>query len=94
MIYLAGVVYVVVVLFFVGTTAFIVRAWTRMRYWHKSPSDLHYIAAGSALLASAGAGVFAASQIVLALGMRSKKPDITVHKEDVDYNLAVNDDQF
>jgi hypothetical protein len=68
MIYLAGVIYVVVVLFFVGTTAFVVRAWTRMRYWHKSPSDLHYIAAGSALLASAGVGVFAASQIVLALG--------------------------
>jgi hypothetical protein len=70
MIYLAGLIYVVVVLFFVGTTAFGLRAWTRRRYWHKSPSDLHYIAAGLALLASAGVGVFVASQIVLALGSK------------------------
>ena len=37
-------------------------------YWHKSPSDLHYIVAGAALLASAGIGVLIASQIVVALG--------------------------
>jgi hypothetical protein len=42
--------------------------WTRRRYWHKSPSDLHYIVAGAALLASAGIGVLIASQIVVALG--------------------------
>ena len=68
MLYLVVLIYVIVILWFVGTTAFIVRAWTRRRYPHKSPSDLHYIAAGSALLVSAGAGVFVASQIVLALG--------------------------
>jgi uncharacterized membrane protein HdeD (DUF308 family) len=61
-------IYAGAVLLCVGTTAWIVRAWTRRRYWHKSPSDLHYIAAGAALLASAGIGVFVASQIVLALG--------------------------
>jgi len=44
------------------------RAWTRRRYWHKSPSDLHYVVAGTALLLSAGIGVAVASQIVVALG--------------------------
>jgi hypothetical protein len=61
-------IYVGAVVFFVGTTAWIVRAWTRRRYWHKSPSDLHYIVAAAALLASAGIGIVVASQIVLALG--------------------------
>ena len=44
------------------------RAWTRRRYPHKSPSDLHYIAAGAALLVGAGLGILIASQIVIALG--------------------------
>ena len=61
-------IYVGAVLFCVGTTARIVRSWTRRRYWHKSPSDLHYIVAGAALLASAGIGVLIGSQIVVALG--------------------------
>lgn len=61
-------IYAGAVLFCVGTTAWIVRAWTRRRYWHKSPSDLHYIVAGAALLASAGVGLVVASQIVVALG--------------------------
>jgi hypothetical protein len=56
------------VLFCVGTTARIVRAWTRRRYPHKSTSDLHYIVVGAALIASAGIGVVVASQIVVALG--------------------------
>jgi len=56
------------VVFCVGTTAWILRAWTRRRYWHKSPSDLHYVVAGTALLLSAGIGVAVASQIVVALG--------------------------
>jgi hypothetical protein len=34
----------------------------------ESPSDLHYIVGGAALLVSAGIGVLVASQIVLALG--------------------------
>src|SRR5207302_1785897 len=33
-------IYLAAVLFCVGTTAWILRAWTRRRYWHKSPSDL------------------------------------------------------
>jgi hypothetical protein len=68
MIFVVVSIYAGAVLFCVGTTAWIVRAWTRRRYWHKSPSDLHYIAAGAALLASAGIGVVVASQIVVALG--------------------------
>src|SRR5262249_27011284 len=50
-------IYLAAVLFCVGTTAWILRAWTRRRYWHKSPSDLHYVVAGTALLLSAGIGV-------------------------------------
>jgi hypothetical protein len=61
-------IYAGAVLLCVGTTACIVRAWTRRRYWHKSPSDLHYIVVGAALLVSAGIGVVVASQIVVALG--------------------------
>jgi uncharacterized membrane protein HdeD (DUF308 family) len=60
-------IYAGTVLLYVGTTALIVRAWTRRRYWHKSPSDLHYIAVGAALLVSAGIGIVIASQIVVAL---------------------------
>jgi hypothetical protein len=48
----------------VGTTALLVRTWTRRRYSHKSPSDLHYILVGAALLLSAGIGVAIASQLV------------------------------
>jgi hypothetical protein len=60
-------IYAVAVLFCVVITALIVRAWTRRRYSHKSPSDLHYIAAGAALLVGAGIGIMIASQIVMAL---------------------------
>ena len=63
----ASIIYAVTVLFCVGITAWIVRARTRRRYWHKSPSDLHYIAAGAALLVGAGIGILIASQIVMAL---------------------------
>jgi hypothetical protein len=61
-------IYLAAVLVCVGTTAWILRSWTRRRYWHKSPSDLHYVVAGAALLLSAGIGVAIASQIVVALG--------------------------
>jgi hypothetical protein len=61
-------IYAVAVLFCVGITAWIVRAWTRRRYWHKTPSDLHYIAVGAALLVGAGIGILIASQIVVVLG--------------------------
>jgi hypothetical protein len=61
-------IYVGVVLVCVGTMGWLVRAWTRRRYWHKSPSDLHYVAVSAALLVSAGIGVVIASQIVVALG--------------------------
>src|SRR5262249_23538881 len=59
-------IYLAAVVFCVGTTAWILRAWTRRRYWHKSPSDLHYVVAGTALLLSAGIGGAGASQIVVA----------------------------
>jgi hypothetical protein len=52
----------------VATAAWLLRGWTRKRYWHKGPSDLHYIVVGAALLASAGARLAVASQIVVALG--------------------------
>src|SRR5258707_15679755 len=60
-------IYLAAVLFCVGTTAWILRAWTRRRYWHKSPSDLHYVVAGAALLLSAGIGVAVASQNIVEL---------------------------
>ena len=60
-------IYAGVVLLCVGTTALLVRTWTRRRYWHKSPSDLHYILVGAALLLSAGIGAAVASQLVVAL---------------------------
>jgi len=68
MTFVVPLIYVGAVLLCVGTTAWIVRAWTRKRYWHRTPSDLHYIVAGTALLMSAGIGVVVASQIVVALG--------------------------
>src|SRR5262249_15433802 len=61
-------IYLAAVLFCVGTTALLLRAWTRSRYGHKGPSDMHYGVAGTALLLSAGIGVAVASQIVVALG--------------------------
>jgi TRAP-type C4-dicarboxylate transport system permease small subunit len=61
-------IYAVAVLFCVGIAAWIARAWTRRRYWHKGPSDLHYIAVGAALLVSSGIGILIASQIVMLLG--------------------------
>ena len=61
-------IYIGAVFFCVGTTAWLLRIWTRRRYWHKSPSDLQYIVAGMALLLSAGIGVLVASQIAVALG--------------------------
>jgi hypothetical protein len=61
-------VYAGAVLSCVVTAAWFLRAWTRRRYWHRSPSDLHYIIVGAALIASAGAGIAVASQIVVALG--------------------------
>ena len=61
-------IYAGAVLFCVGTAAWIVRAWTRRRYPHKSPSDLHYLVVGIVLLVSAGIGILVASQIVMVLG--------------------------
>jgi hypothetical protein len=51
-----------------GVAAWIARAWTRRRYQHKSPSDLHYIVVGIILLVSAGIGMLVASYIVVAIG--------------------------
>ena len=62
------IIYAGIVLLYVGTAAWIVRAWTRKRYRDKSPSDLHYIAVGIVLVVSAGLGVLVASQIVVVLG--------------------------
>jgi hypothetical protein len=65
------IIYAGIVLLYVGTAAWIVRAWTRKRYRDKSPSDLHYIAVGIVLVVSAGLGVLVASQIVGIQGKRS-----------------------
>jgi uncharacterized membrane protein YidH (DUF202 family) len=62
------IIYAGAVLLYVGTAAWIVRAWTQRRYRDKSPSDLHYIAVGIVLVVSAGLGVLVASQIVMVLG--------------------------
>jgi hypothetical protein len=66
MVFVVGSIYAGTILFCVGATAWLLRAWTRRRYPHKSPSDLHYT--GTALLLSAGIGVLVASQIVMVLG--------------------------
>jgi len=68
MIFVVASIYAGAVLFCVGTTAWLLRAWARRRYWYESPSDLHYVVVGTALLLSAGIGVAVASQIVVALG--------------------------
>jgi hypothetical protein len=51
-----------------GGSGLIARDWTRRRYQHKSPSDLHYIVVGIILLVSAGIGMLVASYIVVAIG--------------------------
>jgi len=56
------------ILLALGVAAWIARAWTRRRYQHKSPSDLHYIVVGVILLVSAGIGMLVASYIVVAIG--------------------------
>jgi hypothetical protein len=66
----ATIIYAGTILFFLLTAALVVRAWTRRRYWHKSPSDFHYIVVSLILLIGAGIGIFVASQIVVALGYR------------------------
>ena len=63
-----SIIYAGTILFFLGTAALIMRAWTRRRYPHKSPSDLHYIVVSIVLLVSAGLGIMVALQIVEALG--------------------------
>jgi hypothetical protein len=68
MAFMVASIYALAVLFCVAIAACVVRAWTRRRYPHKNPSDLHYIAAGAALLVGAGLGILIASQIVIALG--------------------------
>lgn len=61
-------IYATAILLCCGATAVLIRAWTRRRYWHKGPSDLHYIACSAALLVSAGAGALAGSFLVLMVG--------------------------
>ena len=68
MVFVVGSIYAGTILFCVGVMALLLRAWTRRRYPHKSPSDLHYIVTGTALLLSAGIGVLVASQVVIVLG--------------------------
>ena len=52
MVFVVGSIYAGTILFCVGVMALLLRAWTRRRYPHKSPSDLHYIVTGTALLLS------------------------------------------
>jgi hypothetical protein len=61
-------IYAGTILLALGVAAWIARAWTRRRYQHKSPSDLHYIVVGIILLVSAGIGMLVASYIVVAIG--------------------------
>jgi len=77
-------IYAGTVLLYVGTAAWIVRAWTRRRYRHKSPSDLHYIAASIILIVSAGIGVVVASQIVVALGYTGQDGRFNSNSPNVD----------
>jgi hypothetical protein len=65
---LISIIYAVTILFFVGTAALILLAWTRRRFPDRSPSDLTYVAVGVILLASAGIGMWVASQVVVLLG--------------------------
>src|SRR5262249_18308069 len=79
-----SIIYAGTVLLCVGTAAWIVRAWTRRRYRHKSPSDLHYIAASIILIVSAGIGVVVASQIVVALGYTGQDRRFNSNSPNVD----------
>ena len=42
--------------------------WTRRRYAHKGPSDLHYVVCALALLTSASVGIWLAWTFLAALG--------------------------
>jgi hypothetical protein len=67
-----SIIYAGTVLLYVGTAAWIVRAWTRRRYWHKSPSDLHYIAVGIILLVSAGIESWSLRESLWRLAMQGR----------------------
>ena len=65
---IVSLIYAGTILLALGIAAWIARAWTRRRYRHKSPSDLHYIVVVIILLVSAGIGMLVASYIVVAIG--------------------------
>lgn len=65
---IVSLIYAGTILLALGVAAWVARAWTRRRYRHKGPSDLHYIAVGIILLVSAGIGMLIASYIVVAIG--------------------------
>lgn len=52
----------------VGTAGLLLAWWTRKRYAHKGPSDLHYVVCALTLLGSASAGIWLAWTILEALG--------------------------
>jgi hypothetical protein len=52
----------------VGTAALALTWWTRRRYAHKGPSDLHYVVCAVALLTSAAVGIWLAWSILAELG--------------------------
>ena len=60
-------IYVGTITLYVGSTAWLVRVWTRRRYC-RSPSDLLYWGVGAALIVNSGIAIVVASLIVTALG--------------------------
>ena len=94
MIYLAGVIYVVVVLFFVGKRHLSCERGPECGIGTRAQAICITLQPVQRCLRAQEREFLLLPKSCWRLDMRSKKPDITVHKEDVDYNLAVNDDQF
>lgn len=52
----------------VGSAGLLLVWWTRKRYAHKGPSDLHYVVCAASLLGSASVGIWLAWELLAALG--------------------------
>jgi hypothetical protein len=61
-------IFAMTVLVAVGSVGLLLTWWTRKRYAHKGPSDLHYVVCAVSLLGSASGGIWLAWTILAALG--------------------------
>jgi hypothetical protein len=68
MTFVAVAIFAATVLVSVGTAGLLLAWWTRRRYAHKGPSDLHYVVCAGTLLGSASLGIWLAWTLLAALG--------------------------